>query len=223
MSIEVLDWVIICGYITVSAPLILLVIRHKSLPRELRWYTAILACHLTSGVSSEILWRNGINPNYAASLYYTFVIILYARFFVIVIKSLTLGKYLPIVIVLHVLLGIINVLFIQKETLNTFSGISFALIVISLCLLYYYSLLKNLPSENLLALPLFWIITAEFMVNTGQMIFKSFAHFLINIFHDNLIVLWVFHHGLAGVGNLFILYGVWQHVNKFRTTYSAKG
>jgi hypothetical protein len=223
MRIEVLDWVIITGYITVSLALALFLFRFKSHPLELKWYTAILLCHLLVAFISEFIWRMNFNPNYAGSTYYTIAIALYAKFFLTLVNSRRLRILLTVVIPLHIILGAANLLFLQKETINTYTGISYSIIVIFLSLVYFYALLKSLPSENLLALPVFWIVTAEFMVNTGQLIFKSFAHFLINIFNDNLIVLWVFHHGLGVVGNVFVIYAALLHLSKTPARYSSKG
>jgi hypothetical protein len=67
-------------------------------------------------------------------------------------------------------------------------------------------------------MPVFWFVTSEFIVNTGQMLFKSFAHFLIDLFNDNLIVLWVFHHGLGIAGHIVIIYGTWLIFRSRRMT-----
>jgi hypothetical protein len=223
MSIQVLDWVIITSYITVGAALVLLLVKFRSNPVELKWYAAILACHLLTSSVSFLIWQLNFNPNFAGSAYYTFAIALYAKFFLALVRSNRLKTLLSIAIPLHICLGVVNILFIQQETINSYTGISYALIVIFLCLVYFYALLKSLPSENLLALPIFWIVTSEFMVNTGQLILKSFAHFLINIFNDNLIVLWVYHHGLGVIGNLFVIYAALQHLRRTPARYSSKG
>jgi hypothetical protein len=223
MSIVVLDWIIKIIYIGYAIPIAMLAMRFRFLTPAQKWFLALLLMHLVTGITSEFIYRKlNINPNYAASVYYIVVVFLYVEFFRKVMDFGRLEKALYAVAITHSVFSLCNLLFVQKETLNTYSAISLSIIIISLCLYFFYRLLKNLPTDNLLSVPLFWFITAEFMTNAGQMLFKSFAHFLINIFNDNLIVLWVFHHGLGIAGQLVVIYGVWLVFVKYRgTTTSA--
>ena len=209
LSIIVLDWIIRLSYVTVLVPAGLLAARYRNLKSAHRWFLGVLICRLLSLGVSDLLYRNNVNPNYAGSVYYIVVVIFFAGFFFNVADLWKQRKVLLVIMALHMLFSLCNLLFIQKETLNTYSSISLSVIVITLCLIFFYRLLKNLPTENLLTLPSFWIVTAEFIVTTGQMLMESFAHFLINIFNDNLIVLWVFHHGLGIGGNLILIYATW--------------
>jgi hypothetical protein len=209
INIIVLDWIINAGYITILIALSLMAFRLRSHPMAYKWFTVGLAYQLCTSVSSEVLYRNNINPNYGGSTFYTFAVIFYGGFFYHLFRDPKLKTPIILVCASQIVLGIVNLLWIQKETINTYTAISHSIIIITFCLLFFYRLLKQLPTENLLNMPVFWFITAEFIIGTGQMLMKSFAHFLINIFHDNLIVLWVFHHGLGIAGNLLIIYGAW--------------
>jgi hypothetical protein len=203
-------------YICYAIPIVMLAARFRFLTPAEKWFFALLIFHLVTGLTSEIIYRMNFNPNYAGSVYYVIVVFLYVEFFRRVIDFGRLEKVLYVVAIIHSIFSLCNLLFIQKETLNTYSAISLSIIIISLSLYFFYRLLKNLPTANLLSLPLFWFITAEFLTNAGQMLFKSFAHFLINIFNDNLIVLWVFHHALGIAGQFVIIYGVWIVFAKHR-------
>jgi hypothetical protein len=218
LSIIVLDWIIRVLYATQVIPLVLFALSYAKLSKAEKWFMAGLAVSLVTGFASELLYRQNINPNYAASVYYLAAPVLYLGFFVNAIELGRIKNIFYYLIVVHIIFSACNVLFIQKETINTYSGISFSIIVISLSLCFFYRLLKNLPTDNLLTLPVFWFVTSEFIVNTGQMLFKSFAHFLIDLFNDNLIVLWVLHHGLGVAGHLVIIYGTWLIFRSQRMT-----
>jgi hypothetical protein len=207
MSIVVLDWIIRVIYLTLLIPIVILAIRYKYLTPGLKWFFFTLSTHLITALTSEVLYLNNINPNYAASVYYIVAVILYIGFFSSVIDVPRLRNLFFTLAPVHIVFATGNLLFVQKETLNTYSAISLSIIIISLSLFFFYRLLKHLPTDNLLTMPVFWFVTAEFVVNTGQMLMKSFAHFLIDIFNDNLIILWVFHHGLGIAGNLIFIYG----------------
>lgn len=209
ISIVVLDWIIHTLHFTVFLPIVLLAARFRNLGGAEKWYLFVLITHLTAGLTSVFLYQHNINPNYGGSTFSIVAVIFYIGFFTHATELGRRKKYIYLIAAAHFVFGLINLAFIQKETINTYSAISLSIIVISLCLLFFYQLLKKLPTDNLLTLPLFWFITAEFMTNTGQMLMKSFAHFLINIFNDNLIILWVLHHGLGILGNLFIIFGAW--------------
>lgn len=209
ISIVVLDWIIHILHFTVFLPIVLIATRFRDHTAAERWYMFTLSLHLTAGLSSVLLYENNINPNYGGSTFSIVAVIFYAFFFQHAIEVGSKRKILYLVAGAHFLFSICNLIWIQKETINTYSSISLSVLIISLSLIFFYRLLKKLPTDNLLSLPLFWFITAEFITNTGQMLMKSFAHFLINIFNDNLIMLWIFHHGLGIAGNLFITYGAW--------------
>lgn len=206
LSIVVLDWIIRISTATLVSALLLLLICHRNADKSLRWFTIVVAFHLTSAFTSEVLYRNNINPNYAASVYYILVIVAYAGFFLNLAGLHRYKRMWFFLVPAHMVLSTVNLFFIQKETLNTYSAISLSFIVISMCLLFFYGQLKNLPHKTPTTTPIFLVVSAEFVVHTGQLLMKSFAHFLINIFDDNLIFLWVLHHGLGIAGYLVIVY-----------------
>lgn len=209
VSIVVLDWMIHILHLTGFVPIVLMALRFRESSAAERWYMFALLMHLTAGFASVILHENSINPNYAGSTFGIVAVIFYAKFFEHAISLGSEKKILYMVAGAHVLFSFCNLMWLQKQTINTYTSISLAVIIISLSLIFFYRLLKNLPTDNLLSLPLFWFITAEFMTNTGQMLINSFAHFLINIFNDNLIILWILHHSLGIAGNLIITAGAW--------------
>jgi O-antigen/teichoic acid export membrane protein len=205
-------------YVTQLIPLGLFVLSYAKLSKGEKWFMVCMAVSLVTGFTSEMLYRNNINPNYAASTYYLMAPILYLGFFTNVMQLGQIKNVFYCLVVAHIIFSACNLLFIQKGTINSYTGISFSIIIISLSLCFFYRLLKNLPTDDLLTLPVFWFVTSEFIVNTGQMLFKSFAHFLIDLFNDNLIVLWVFHHGLGIAGHLVIIYGTWLIFRRPRVT-----
>src|SRR5215203_6040397 len=135
MSIIVLDWIIRITYLTLAISSALLLVRYKSLIPAYKWFLYCLLAQFTTTLTSEILYRNHINPNYGGSAYYIFAILLYIQFFRNVADP---GRFKPAfygLTLLHVAFAISNILFIQKETINTYSAISHSIIILSLCLL----------------------------------------------------------------------------------------
>ncbi len=210
ISIVVLDWIIRISLVANLFTAILLFIRWKVLRPEYRWFSGILVCRFFTILVSELFYLNHINPNYGGSVYYIIVIIFFAGFFVHASAFSKKNKTILYGVAgAHMIFSLANLLFIQKETINSYSSISLAIIIVTLCLVFYYKLLKDLPTQDLLTWPSFWLVTAEFIVISGQVLMESFTHLLINIFNDNLIILWVFHHGLGHVGQIIALYAVW--------------
>jgi hypothetical protein len=79
----------------------------------------------------------------------------------------------------------------------------------SLSIFYFYKLIQELPTTNIETFGLFWVVSGFFLTNSAKLVLFSFAAYMVKIFNDNLIVLWVFHNVLSIIGNLIIGWGVW--------------
>ena len=90
--------------------------------------------------------------------------------------------------------------------------------VITASLLYYYSLLNGDFTENIVKMPVFWFVTAFFILCSGQIMMVSFTFYLINVHQDNLVVLWTFHNGLSLITGSITLYGAILHYRQLKAT-----
>ncbi len=223
MPIEVLDTIIwINAFLSLFA-IVFLFITFRRNTTSIKWFAfGLIITWIPIPISYSLL-NAGINPNYANSAFYTVAPLFYMPFFYYEIKRHTLKPWFFVIASGQVVFGAVNVLFIQKETINSYSSISFNLIVIVCSLAYYYSLLQGDFRENIVRMPVFWLITAFFVQCSGQTMMISFTSYLINVHNDNLILLWVFHHGLSLVTQTVNLYGAFLHFKQLQSARHFAG
>lgn len=223
MPKEILDNFFIINFVF---PLFAIALMLSTFPRNripMKWLAGALVITWIPIPISFFLLSLRINPNYANSGFYTLALLLYMPFYYHLIKRPGFKPWLIGLTAAQVVFGTINVLFIQKETINSYSSISFNLIVIVCSLLYYYSLLRGDFRENIVQMPAFWLVTAFFIQCSGQVIIISFTFYLINVHQDNLVLLWVFHHGLSITTEVINLYGAALHFRQVKSRQSSPG
>ncbi len=223
MSKEILDNFIGINFVLPLFAIVLLLITFRRNSTPMKWFTSALIFTWIPIPISLFLLSLRINPNYANSGFYVLALLLYMPFYYHVINRPALKSWFIGLTTAQVVFGTINVLFIQKETINSYSSISFNLIVIVCSLLYYYSLLRGDFRENIVQMPAFWLVTAFFIQCSGQVIIISFTFYLINVHQDNLVLLWVFHHGLSITTEVINLYGAALHFRQVKSRQSSPG
>ena len=131
-----------------------------------------------------------------------------------------MGKYRGLFISVtlgYLVFGFINVLFIQKTDINSYTKILSSLILIFYCFLYYYRLLVVLPVQHLHKLPMFWYTIAFLMYNAGTLFLMLFASYLVEVLHNDLLIYWTFHNILDIVQNLIVMVGLWKELQNIRS------
>ncbi|HLT75014.1 MAG TPA: hypothetical protein VKZ68_08000 [Ohtaekwangia sp.] len=223
MPIEVLDTIIwINAFLSLFA-IVFLFITFRRNTTSIKWFAfGLIITWIPIPISYSLL-NAGINPNYANSAFYTVAPLFYMPFFYYEIKRPALKPWFFAIAIGQVAFGFINVLFIQKETINSYSSISFNLIVIVSSLAYYYSLLQGDFRQNVVRIPVFWLITGLFIQCSGQLMMISFTSYLMNVRHDNLMLLWVFHHGLSLATEAVNMYGAFLHFRQLQSPGHSVG
>lgn len=156
--------------------------------------------------------------NYLGTVYYVLNPILLSIFFYHVLAWPS-SKYIFIIFNLALLVfTVANFLLIQKETINTYSAILEKLLIMILCILYYYKVIRERPTDRIYSSGLFWIISSLFTISSAKLVLYTFAHYLV-IFKDNLMVLWSIHNILSIVLSLLLTAGI---LVTYRNTRSSK-
>jgi hypothetical protein len=224
MELWVLDILFYTGVATVCIPLTLLIATFNRQPIEYRWLAAILALSFTCDTVAEILYRLGVLVNYSSSVWSICNPVLFAWFFYFVIGWKKLKPVVIIVTTIYFVFSVLNLLFVQKFEINTYSNIVGKLITMSFSIVYYYKLLKEMPTEKIYRMGIFLIVSSYFFTSSANLVTYSFAEYLIKIHQDNLISLWSMHNAINIIGNLVIGWGVWIHIrqmNRRKLTASA--
>jgi hypothetical protein len=181
-------------------------------------YVVLLGFTLVASVCGDIssfLLRGITNPNYAATVY---DIIVFPLITTIYYNSVG-GRHKRLFIFISiavVLFTIINVAFIQKSSINSYTLVIQSIVIICYCLYYFYWLLRELPTSQLHLLPMFWINSAYILFFSGNLFLFVFTSYLVNVLNNDLLVYWSLHNVLGIIEGLMIIVALWMDLRNIR-------
>ena len=180
-----------------------------------KWLAIFLAFSLFSDILLRILYFLGINPNLYGNVYQVLSMPLIAIFFYYAIQWPSLKKWLIVINILYFIFCVYNLFFLQKpETINSYSQIFESIIILVLCILFFFKLLKELPARQIQMVPLFWIMSGFLFSYAGKLVIYAITHYAINILNDPLLIIYMFHNLLTLLGYVLITIGAWVY-NKY--------
>jgi hypothetical protein len=119
---------------------------------------------------------------------------------------------------LFVCFAIANILFIQKISFaNSYTYLFHSFLVIVYCLLYFYTLMQELPSLYVHRLPTFWFSAGLLFYYAGAFFLFSFTSYIVNVLNNNLISYWGFHNLLSILAHLIILVGLYYDLRMLKS------
>jgi hypothetical protein len=213
-----LDIIVAIANLSTLLPVVILGLNLNHQPYNLRWLMILLSFSLLETLISLVLYTNGINPNYALSVFEFFSLSIYSCFFYYTLKWRRLKNALLAVNIICCLFAIVNFLFIQEKFVNGYNRTLQSLIIILFSLIFFYKLLKELPSQQLQKLPVFWIVSGIFFSHAGQLSISATTNYLIQVANDNMIVGWMIHYSLTIIANILIAYGVWVNYKQLKNS-----
>src|SRR3989337_194410 len=131
-----------------------------------------LAFHMVTSLNAFI------NTTYPAFSIVSFVLI--SRVYYISLRSIHV-RWFVLSAVIFIAFALSNLFFIQKLTLNSYTNIFYSAILIIYCLLYFYTLMRDLPSLYVHHLPMFWFNSALLIFHAGAFFLFSFTAYLVNV------------------------------------------
>jgi hypothetical protein len=104
-----------------------------------------------------------------------------------------------------------NVVFVQNngelttysKTLNSLMGVTFSII-------YFFKLLRDMPTTHLHRLPSFWIVSGTLLFSAGSTFLYASRQYIIDVLKDDVFIYWMFHNFLFIIMEIVILIGVQQ-------------
>ena len=150
-----------------------------------------------------------VNPNYIVSLYLILSIPVYGLIYYQAYER----RYKNFILAAtggFLTFAVVNLLLIQRMTINSYSNILLAVIVLTYALFYFYTLIKELPATHLLKLPMFWVNSAFIVYFSGNLSLFAFTTYLVNVLKNNLAFFWTTFHNLLGViESVILIIAVW--------------
>ena len=166
-------------------------------------YTPLLKNHFFLSNNYWVHWLNTV---------FSFFIIIYILSKTTKVISSITSKIISISFLIFAIIAII--LGDGISLFNSYSAGLSSLIIISLCLLFFYQVLKgnNKNNDESPNTPLFWSISGIFTYYFGSFFIFLTYQYLINNFNSGFSLLWRFHNILLLICCLYIIYGFYGKV-----------
>ncbi|HET6543265.1 MAG TPA: hypothetical protein VFG46_22415 [Chryseolinea sp.] len=172
-------------------------------------FLANMAAWLMVGTALRIF----VNSTYPVSLIIT--IGLYSRIYYDLLHKKNRGWFVLVACVFAVF-ALVNILFIQKTTPNSYTYLFHSAIMITYCLLYFYVLMQDLPSLYVHQLPMFWFNAGLLVFHAGTFFLFSFHAYLVNVLKNNMLIYWSFHNMLSNIEHIIFLIGLYYDLRWLR-------
>lgn len=147
-----------------------------------------------------------VNTSYPAFLIISFILL--SKVYYVSLRTIH-ARWFVLSAVIFISFSFVNLFFIQKLALNSYTNIFYSFIVILYCLLYFYTLMRDLPSLYLHHLPMFWFNSALLIFHAGVFFLFAFTSYLVNVLKNDLLVYWSFHNILSIIEHFIVLIGLY--------------
>ena len=154
----------------------------RPVPVYLKLFPLYFFCAFLTGLRVEWLVSHNL---YSTGVANVWGIIEFCYFFFIIhetIASKKIKKIILFIIIIFSFLAFINIFFIQKKV--GFNAVNFTvgcIIIVSLCIYYFFELFQKTEAQSLSKLPSFWIVSGLLFNNV-----LSFPQFALNNFMETL-------------------------------------
>ena len=177
------------------------------------FFTSFLA-NMTSFFFHQFPTLNAfVNTAYPAFSIISFILL--SRVYYLSLRTIPM-KWFVIGAVVFISFALMNLFFLQKLTLNSYTNIFYSFILIIYCLLYFYTLMRDLPSLYVHHLPMFWFNSALLIFHAGAFFLFAFTSYLVNVLKNDLLIYWSFHNMLSIIEHFIIMVGIYYDFKFFR-------
>ncbi len=212
-----LDSLFISTLVVVAVPIALLISSYRRQSRAFRWLAHFFLLSLSVDLLSLTIYLSGYNQNYVNHLFHLFGVAFITPFFYGLIGWRSLKVPFIFLNVVYFLFAAVNVLFIQRiGDTNSYTQAFMSILMIMFCIIFFYKLLKELPTREIHRLPSFWIATGFFLSFSGKLVIYATSHYLVHYLGDRLEVVWIFHQVLSLIGLFLASIGIWINVSSAR-------
>jgi hypothetical protein len=190
---------------------ILCLVKFKSRDRVVRliglvFLTSFLANMTALAFHKFTLLNAFVNATYPGFSIISFILI--SRVYYISLRTFHI-RWFVLSTVIFIAFALSNLFFIQKEEVNSYTNIFYSAILIIYCLLYFYTLIRDLPSLYLHHLPMFWFNSALLIFHAGVFFLFAFTSYMVNVLKNDLLIYWSFHNVLSIIEHFIVLIGLY--------------
>jgi hypothetical protein len=176
------------------------------------------ASNMISLMFARMKWTNLIN---IPGSVYDFILLLIVT---ILFNNETNKKhrfYFITVASLYFVTAFINLIFIQKEEIASYTKLMGSMIIITYAIVYFYRLMIDLPTYEVHRLPMFWFSSSFLIYHAGTIFLFAFTSYLVHVLQDNLLIYYSFHHVLSIINHFIIIIGLVFHLKSTQQVITA--
>ncbi len=209
-------WTLYYGYIAISLVAMFFLWRNFSRqPLSFRWLAIAVSTSILFDLVSLLVLKLRLPVvNVVASSYAAVGVPLFGVFFYHAIGSPRLKKWFVSVNIVYVTFALVNFTLIQTNHINSYTHTIQSILIASYSILYYFQLLKDLPTQEVQTLPLFWVVSGLFLAYSGYIAIFGMTEYMISHRNDPNIVPSIMHHVLTVIQNVLIAIGVWLQLRR---------
>jgi hypothetical protein len=189
---------------------ILCFIRFKSRDRIVRLIGMVFLTSFLANMASLFFANFGlryfINAPHVIYLVVSFYLL--TRMYHLAFKAINM-KWVVLITCVFLSFTLLNIFVIQTTLLNSYANILYSSILIIYCLLYFYVLIRDLPSLYVHHLPMFWFNSALLIFHAGAFFLFSFTSYLVHVLKDDLLIYWSFHNILSVIEHFIVMIGLY--------------
>lgn len=201
---------------SVLLPLSVALAHRKMLPAELKPLLLILVIAMLCDGLAFFLVKYAINTHWIGNIY------LISQFFLLVWmfrEQLNRKKWVNLILIFFVVFFLVNIIFFQGPlTFNSVSNVMACLILMPLCMYYFYRLLNDLPTTDIHSLPMLWISFAVLIYYAGNFFLFLVSNYFIKGEEQSHRMLWNLHNLLNITKNILFAVALWQSYRKVRSS-----
>jgi hypothetical protein len=194
-------------------------IKFRSRDEIIRLIGFVFLTSALANIIAYLLHRSGTFRGYMNLAHPVYTIItlgLYSRIYFIQLGKKNAKVFLGVSIA-FVFFALFNIFYIQGTTLNSYSKVFYSAIILVYCLLYFYVLMKDLPSLYVHHLPMFWFNSALLIFHAGTFFFYSFQDYLVNVLKNDLLVYSSLQNMWSILMHIIFIIGLWVDLSLPKT------
>jgi hypothetical protein len=181
--------------------------KFRSISSELKLLLILTGVSFASDMAALYHTQLKIGTNYISDAYRLAEFILLIGIYYRAFNNPKTVRPLLILTALFILFFIFNMIFFQREKINSYTYIVSALVFIVLAVGFFYKLMKDLPALQVYLLPMFWVNVAVLVYFAGNLFVFTLSHYLVTVLNNNLMVYWGFHNFLSILKNVLFAVG----------------
>ncbi|MDQ2770492.1 MAG: hypothetical protein M3Y54_08335 [Bacteroidota bacterium] len=184
--------------------------RFRELDRPLRGVAVVVFCELLIEVLSRVAAQVSDSNLFLLPIDTVLEFGLLAWVYAQVLRPSRVSRWLPLVIVLFSLWGLLS--YLRPGTLyeyNTSQRFAESLMVLSLVVLYFYKVIRDLVIVHLEREPMFWVSMGLLIYFAGNLFIFISSNYVVQHSTELSLQLWVVHAGFYIILNLLYTLALW--------------